>query len=84
MEKSTSGADRCPQAAVDWVVRGPSRREKLTQKINLRRTPKVQRGKGYRLSRSRWEGWRTRENILAPEGPSGKEETLGEEAIFEE
>lgn len=60
------------------------KRKTVTQKINLRRTPKVQRGKGYRLSRNRWEGWRTRENILAPEGPSGKEETLGEEAIFEE
>lgn len=41
----------------------------------------MERGADYPRAR---RGWRTRENILAPEGPSGKEGTLGEEAVFEE
>lgn len=83
-EKSTSGADRRPQAAVGLgCPQTQLKRKTVTQKINRRRSPGEQRGEGCRLPKSA-PGWRTRENILAPEGPSGKEERLGEEALFKE
>lgn len=44
----------------------------------------MQPGKGYGMPKSGSEAWRTRGNVLAPEGLRGKAETHGEEATFEE